>query len=145
MHKRTPEERFWPKVDKLDTGCWIWNAALDAHGYGSFHLNGKTAYAYRVAYEWAKGPRPAGMDLDHICRDRRCVNPDHLEPVTRGENLHRSPITQTSINAAKTHCIHGHEFTPENTIRDPWRRCRTCHYARRAAREAAKRAALKAS
>lgn len=141
MAKRSPQERFWVKVDKQPDGCWIWIGALDGHGYGSFHLNGKTAYAYQVAYEWANGPRPAGLDLDHTCRERRCVNPGHLEPVTRGENLHRSPITQTSINAAKTHCVNGHAFTPENTRRDPWRRCETCRRANARRRWAAKRAA----
>lgn len=123
--RRTPQERFWEKVKKTPT-CWLWIASIDGHGYGSFHMDGKTRYAYHVAYEWLVGRRPAGMDLDHLCRNRACVNPAHLEPVSRGENLHRSPITQTSINAKKTHCIHGHEYTPENTRRDPWRRCETC-------------------
>lgn len=125
---RSPAERFWEKVDKTGE-CWWWRASLDAHGYGSFYMDGRTRYAYHVAYEWLVGPRPDGMDLDHLCRNRACVNPVHLEPVPRGVNLHRSPITQTSINAAKTHCIHGHEFTPENTRRDPWRRCETCRKA----------------
>lgn len=125
-----PEERFWKYVDKSGPdGCWLWTGGLDAHGYGSFHLNGRNAYAYQVAYKWTVGKIPAGLDLDHLCRVRACVNPDHLEAVTRGENLHRSPLTQTSINAAKTHCIRGHELT----YREPksgWRRCLVCRKQR---------------
>ena len=141
MARPTPEERFWAKVNKdAPNGCWQWTGALDGHGYGSFHLHRATRYAYHVAYEWARGPRPAGADLDHLCRTRACVTPDHLEPVSRNENLHRSPLTQTSINAAKTECIHGHAYTPDNTLIDNgFRRCKTCHYARNAARRARKR------
>lgn len=79
------------------------------------------------------GPIPEGLDLDHLCRVRQCVNPDHLEPVTARENLMRSPLTQASINSAKTHCKRGHEFTPDNTRIFPKsgsRCCKTCERQR---------------
>jgi hypothetical protein len=109
---------------------------------------GTTAAAHRVAYEMLVGTIPKGLDLDHICHNgsgcgggescphRRCVNPDHLEPVTHRENMLRGE-TVAAMHARKTHCIHGHEFTPENTRikRDGSRNCRACdrvaHYAKR--------------
>lgn len=103
------EELFFNNVDKSGD-CWIWTAAIDRGGYGRY----KHKAAHRVSYELLVGPIPQGLDLDHLCRVRACVNPSHLEPVTRRENLLRGD-TVTARNAAKTHCIHGHEFTHENT------------------------------
>lgn len=88
--------------------------------------------AHRVAYELTRGPIPAGMEIDHLCRVRSCVNPDHLEAVTRGENLRRG----RGKTGAQTHCKRGHELTPENTYRYVNRRgyvCRHCRQCRRAA------------
>ena len=86
-------DRFWPKVEF--TGfCWNWTAGTSAKGYGCFRLgghDGKRTSAHRVAYELLVGPIPDGLELDHLCRNRRCVNPDHLEPVTGDENKRRSP------------------------------------------------------
>lgn len=89
----TVEERFWAKVQP--TGfCWEWIASLKPNGYGQFSPRpGRVAYAHRYAYELLVGPIPTGADLDHLCRNRRCVNPDHLDPVDRRTNLLRSPIT----------------------------------------------------
>lgn len=134
----TPEERFWAKVDKNGPGgCWLWTGALDAKGYGMWkpagRANSRSVKAHRWAYETLIGTVPDGLQLDHVCRVRNCVNPfGHLEPVTGRENLMRSPITLAAINVAKTHCIRGHEFTPENTrittARSPHgeRSCRAC-------------------
>jgi hypothetical protein len=86
-----PENRFWEKVDR-GAGCWIWTACLQSDGYGSFRLAGKTRLAHVVAWEWSKGLVPDGLELDHLCRNRACVNPDHLEPVTHIENVRRGAL-----------------------------------------------------
>jgi hypothetical protein len=121
--------RFWAKVEKTST-CWLWTAARIASGYGHFHVarNGqrRALKAHRVAFELLKGPIPDGMCLDHLCRIRECVNPDHLEVVTGATNTLRG-ISSPAINARKTHCHRGHEFTTENTyIEAGSRRCRAC-------------------
>jgi len=119
--RTTVEDRFWAKVNKAgptpprrpELGpCWIWTAGL-AEGYGQFRYPGGHS-AYRYAYELLVGPVPEGLQLDHLCRNRACVNPAHLEPVTALVNQHRGE-TIAARNAAKTHCPQGHEFTPENT------------------------------
>lgn len=116
-----------PKVlDRYETdeaGCWIWRGYTDpTNGYGSHG----DSYAHRTFYEKFKGEIPAGLTIDHLCRVRNCVNPDHLEAVTLRENILRSD-GPTAINARKTHCKHGHEFNAENTrTRGTWRDCITC-------------------
>lgn len=118
-------DRFWSKVDATGV-CWLWTAHRDPNGYGRFRLDGAIRPAHRVAYELLVGPIPEGLTLDHLCRIRHCVNPDHLEPVSRRVNTLRG-IGVSALRARQTHCQHGHEFTPENTY--TWRRqrrCRTC-------------------
>lgn len=90
---RTLEERFWGKVEKTD-GCWLWSAGRDSGGYGSFYLNGRDTKAHRVSYELLVGPIPSGMDIDHRCFNRGCVNPAHLRAVTRKQNIenHQGPF-----------------------------------------------------
>ncbi len=120
------EERFWAKVQKTDT-CWLWTAGL-AHGYGSFRLIDRAVYAHRMAYELMVGPIPEGLHLDHLCRVTNCVNPEHLEPVTCRENNLRG-ISPAAVNAAKTHCPQGHQYSAENTYENPnsgRRLCRAC-------------------
>ena len=132
-------DRFWAKVDQDgQDGCWVWMASLkQGSGYGVFQLEGKPQSAHRVAYELVKGPIPEGLHIDHLCRNRACVNPDHLEPVTCRENQHRSPIS----NASKTHCPQGHPYSGENLVRTNNRRvCRTCRNARCLARYYARKA-----
>jgi len=124
-HNLSIEERFWPHVEKTKS-CWNWKAGLDSHGYGFIKLNKVNAKAYRVAYELVKGPIPEGKQIDHLCRNRKCVNPDHLEPVTRRENILRGEGV-SAINARKTHCSRGHEYTEENTyLYKGQRRFRVC-------------------
>jgi hypothetical protein len=129
---------FWSRVTKTDT-CWIWTGPLGRGGYGRAKFDGVTMYAHRFAYELLVGPIPEGLSLDHLCRARDCVNPEHLEPVTHRENCLRS-AGPTAINAAKTHCIRGHEFTPENTIvrAGGSRNCRECHNEQHRSKRAAK-------
>lgn len=94
--------------------CWLWTAALNSSGYGSFAIEGRGRGSHRIAYELRNGPVPAGFELDHLCRVRNCVNPDHMEPVTTRANVLRG-IGPTARHARKTHCIHGHPFDDVNT------------------------------
>lgn len=135
----TMSDRFWDKVEKTDE-CWVWTAAKTA-GYGRFWQDGKMLNAHRVAYEMLVGPIPDGLQLDHLCRNRACVRPDHLEVVTQQENISRGDVGRHGNNAnagsnnrEKTHCARGHEYTPENTYltkqgpdgRQRHRNCREC-------------------
>lgn len=130
--KRKPVfERFWDKVSAdLNGGCWEWKGAVSGGnatgGYGQMRDAGKTLYAHRLSYETLSGSIPDGLHLDHLCRNRKCVNPLHLEPVTCKENLMRG-IGPTSKHAAKTHCKQGHPYSGENLrMCNGSRRCRTC-------------------
>ena len=122
--------RFMNKVDKTDIngkGCWLWTGFVHRSGYG-LSWNGKEkCLAHRLSYEHFVGPIPAALQLDHLCRVRRCVNPQHLEPVTQRENL-LSGRGLAAKNARKTHCVNGHEFTKKNSgiRRDGNRYCREC-------------------
>jgi hypothetical protein len=124
-----------------DVECWLWQGRLGTGtGYGQFWTGEKQVGAHRWAYEFCVGAIPSGLDLDHLCRIRACVNPSHLEPVTRRENLLRG-VGITATNAQKTHCVHGHEYTPDNTYRRPdtkTRQCRACAQVRMAAVKATK-------
>lgn len=106
----------------LGRDCWNWPARVDRDGYGRVMWNGRSCLAHRVAYEVMSGPIPDGLQLDHLCRNRACVNPAHLEPVTQAENAARG------VYARQTHCVAGHEYTPENTYLRPNgnRDCRAC-------------------
>jgi len=118
-------ERFWRKVRRTDTGCCEWTASC-AKGYGKVGINEELHAAHRVAYRERVGPIPEGMSIDNLCRNARCVNPHHLEPVTHRENLMRGN-TVVAKNAAKTHCPRGHAFLPDNTYASlPTRVCKTC-------------------
>lgn len=89
------EDRFWTDVETSE-GCWIWLGAPTAGGYGSFHLEGRQYYAHRVSYVLNVGDIPDGLHLDHLCRNKRCVNPAHLEPVTFQENIRRGRVALAS-------------------------------------------------
>jgi len=94
--------------------CWNWLAFKNHDGYGSFRYNGRMMLAYHFPYELIKGKIPQELELDHLCRNRACVNPDHLQAVSKSQNQRRG-FGITGINARKTHCKNGHEFSKENT------------------------------
>lgn len=116
--------RIMAKIDKTAPGgCWLWTA-VRRNGYGIVRLNGANVNAHRAVYRLLRGPIPDGMQLDHLCRVRACVNPDHLEPVTQRENIMRG-VGYSARNARKTHCPRGHEYPP---FREKMgRRCAACH------------------
>ncbi len=127
-------ERFMGKFCVVASGCWEWTGSMDGHGYGQMwsgkrNKNGHPcpAHASRVAYELFKGAIPDGLCLDHLCRNRGCVNPDHLEAVTMKINLLRGETLQAK-NIVKTHCPKGHPYDEMNTyIRKSGKRCcRAC-------------------
>lgn len=116
--------RFWSKVKKTSGGCWFWTASVNHGGYGKFWVDGHTIQAHRVAYILERGEIEEGLTLDHLCRERRCVKPAHLEPVTIKENLDRSPRNPKY----RTHCPSGHVYDLVNTSYTVpgERRCREC-------------------
>lgn len=120
-------ERFWSKVE-FSQYCWTWTRSKDRDGYGLFGLaKGRTVRAHRYTYGLAHDlPLDGFSQLDHLCRNRACVRPSHLEPVTSKINNERGQKAQ------QTACIHGHKFTEENTYMKPngTRSCRTCHSER---------------
>jgi len=145
---RTPMvDRFWAKIDAWTTdGCWNWTASLNDSGYGVLHKPGKrggVVRAHRFAYELLIGLIPETLVIDHLCRNRACVNPDHMEPVTIGENVRRSPIATSTINALKAECSQGHAFDAANTYVNPSgsRRCVKCRDVSRHPRTEAQKAA----
>jgi hypothetical protein len=127
------EQNFWKRVHKSDTGCWEWTGCK-CHGYGYVGMNGKNHRVHRIAYILTHGGIPDGLVPDHLCKNKACVNPAHLELVTIKENTMRGD-GPTAQNAKKTHCPQGHEYTPENThlTKDNFRQCKEC--SRRRARE----------
>lgn len=119
--------RFWNKIDPQPNGCWNRIGCTDGNGYSRVQLERRSFSGHRAAYTWTKGPIPDGLFLDHLCRNRRCVNPDHLEPVSHDENMARG------MRPNQTHCKWGHEYTPANTgwlKRPNGKVSRDCHICR---------------
>lgn len=124
--ERLPKQ-FWEKVKLGECGCWLWKASK-LKGYGLFEFAGMRR-AHRVAYTFLVGPIPVGLQIDHLCRVRNCVNPRHLEAVTQQENIRRGDAG--GYLKRRTQCKNGHTFTPENTYLAPdgHRNCRVCRRA----------------
>lgn len=143
-------KRFWDKVHVVaeaskyvSTPCWIWGASVSGPGYARFGMAGRPDSGHRTAYEFLVETIAPGLWVDHLCRNRPCVNPAHLEPVTPKENLRRYML-QDGVKYGATHCLRGHPYNEENTRRDKLGRryCRACDrrshnmaYAARKARE----------
>lgn len=119
-------DRFWSKVDKSGD-CWVWTGGASG-GYGKFWMDGKSARAHRVAYVALVGPVPVGLDLDHLCRNRRCVKPDHLEPVTLAENNQRAAVVRDTCR--HDHPLDGIRIHKSGRVQ---RFCKTCRNASAAA------------
>jgi hypothetical protein len=122
------------------SGCWLWIGHVGPNGYGQAGSKGKVHPSHRVVYEAALGPIPDGLELDHLCRNPPCVNPEHLEPVTHRENMRRG------YYGTKTHCPQGHAYDDENTYRkaNGHRECRTCAREKNLARYHANNEAIRA-
>lgn len=131
--RKSTLERFLAKIEITPDGCWHWLGSCNWKGYPRFSINGNPNVAgHRYIYEQSRGIIPEGKQIDHLCRNRSCVNPDHMELVTNRINTLRG-FGPTAINARKTHCIHGHLYDLFNTIinKNGERGCRECKRIRR--------------
>ena len=140
MALRNDAVSLWEHIIPTD-GCWHWTGYLNHDGYGRLRLGGRQVMAHRAVYEAERGPIPSGLTIDHLCRNRSCVNPSHMEPVALKVNILRGTSPQAH-NAAKSSCKRGHEFSGDNLGIDKhgYRYCRKCRvdgdrarYARRSA------------
>lgn len=159
--KRPIAVRLVEKVKIQQNGCWLWTGHVSPNGYARISVGGVERQAHRVAYEEFVGPIPDGLDVDHVCHNedracsggpscahRRCLNPEHLAPATRSDNLRNSGrvgnngsvVVAAGIQTAKTHCPQGHPYDAENTYSPPSRPnaryCRECHRDHTRARRA---------
>lgn len=127
--KETLKEKVMRNFTVNEAGCWIWSMGISFYGYGQIKWKREQKPAHRASWEVLRGPIPAGLQIDHLCRNRACINPDHLEPVTQRVNGLRG-FGMGAQNARKTHCKQGHAFSGENVeIRKDnggGRRCKIC-------------------
>jgi hypothetical protein len=132
------EDRIWDRVQEDPNGCWVWVGCVTAAGYGKIAAGRshevRQHYVHRWVYEYVVGKIPAGLVIDHLCRNRRCCNPAHLQPVTDRENRRRG-VAPHAINARKTHCKRGHALTEDNVQQEVrGRKCLKCKRAGEARR-----------
>jgi len=139
-----PIARDWRErlMEKVDTSgdCWLWTGYVKPNGYGAMWIapadregSSDKEYVHRLMYRWRIGVIPPGHEIDHLCRNRRCVRPNHLEAVTNRENQRRG-FGFSGVNARKTHCPHGHPYDAENTYvsANGHRQCKACRERKRA-------------
>jgi len=132
MKRMTTQQRFWSKVElDIPDKCWNWQGPL-RNGYGRFNLEGSLVTAHRFSYELIKGKIPEELQIDHLCRNRKCVNPSHLEAVTQKENVLRGHGLSANY-ARRTHCNKGHPFTKDNLYNNKYgaRVCKKCDMERK--------------
>jgi hypothetical protein len=129
MKNKQPGTAFWERFKshiEFTPYCWLWKGSKNWGGYGQVNMGGKNVRSvHKVAYELFHGSVPEGLQLDHLCRVRHCVNPAHLDAVTQRDNLLRGD-GPTAKNARKTHCKHGHELSGDNLYAGTGRICRIC-------------------
>lgn len=136
-------DRITDRCVQDENGCWVWQGSKDRSGYGHVRVDHRTLYTHRVVYEVMVEDIPAGLQLDHLCRNRSCCNPEHLEPVTLAVNASRTLPGQrgqhrAAIERAKTHCPRGHAYDQANTYANAkgYRWCRACRREKYAERSA---------
>jgi hypothetical protein len=132
------QSELWKRIESYISpepmsGCWLWTGGAYQNRYGRINVAGEMCYAHRVVYTLLKGEIPLGLTIDHLCRVTFCVNPDHLEPVTRSENMRRRPDVQAT--GARTHCAYGHSRWGIHST-PPKRFCLECHRLTELARRA---------
>ena len=134
-YKQNVYKRIFKKI-KFGDGCWEWQNSIQSNGYGKVLYNNKMRWAHRVVYELLVGPIPGNRELDHLCRNPKCVRPEHLEVVTHKENMRRSPFSAPDFHRAKTHCPSGHPYSGSNLIvYHRMRYCRKCQQKHKRAYE----------
>lgn len=143
-------DRFTASFRTDPDGCWRWTAGRTGAGYGAFYPTEQQVGAHVWSYRTFVGVIADGLVVDHLCGNRECVNPNHLDLTTRGDNVLRSPLSRAGANSRKTHCIRDHPLSGENLIEaansrnpelPPYRSCRTCSNDRRRGARDAKRSA----
>ena len=136
----TRTDRFMAKVQPQADGCWLWTGSMHPWGYGQFRMEERPVMAHRASYRLFVGPIPVGLYIDHLCFNKRCVNPSHLEPVSNAENIARGYHRHWP-----EHCPRGHAWTEANTYRKAGtfrRECRRCHADRQSAYKAQRQMAV---
>ena len=134
-----PIKKFYSRIKKTSDDCWEWQGGLYSNGYARCRFNGKEHLVHRWAYETFIAMIPDGLHCHHVCYNRACVNPQHLELRTNRDNIFDKDSASTALyNMNKTHCKRGHEFNDHNTLVNKygWRYCRTCHKERERSRRA---------
>lgn len=120
-------ERFMHYIEISPSGCWEWSGGTNSEGYGNFSLKNQAVKAHRYSFGYFKGEIPKGFVVDHLCRNHKCVNPDHLEAVSNKTNIIRG-VGLASQESKRTHCPFGHEYTEDNIYRtkNKYRNCKAC-------------------